>query len=147
MKTHARVKDLAMAGGGGGMGVDSAIWAITKLHLAQQSWDCSPLQRGRRPQSFAHSKAVSLGSSAVATSHQVPTGSQRGCGAGEVRRQWEWAQDKKMKGSQAYSQPAPQGFTHYVPLFPHMAASSLYPLLHPFPPHPLRHHHAPAPPA
>lgn len=69
-----------MAGGRGNIGYQ------TKLHLAQQS---GALQQGRRPQSFARSTAAWLGSWAVAASPQVPTGSQRGCGAREVIRPWK----------------------------------------------------------
>lgn len=77
-------------------------------------------------------------SSAVAESPQVPTGSHRGCGAMEVIRQWERAQDKETKESQAYSQPSPQDSTLHVPFSPHMAfslrllflASSYAPLPH-----------------
>lgn len=98
----------------------------TKSHLAQRS---ALLQQGRRPQLSAHSKAVWLGSSSVAECPQVPTGCQRECGAREIIRQCGRAQDKETKGSQSFSQPAPQGSTLHVPLISHTASS--------FSPHPI----------
>lgn len=50
-------------------------------HLAQ---GCYPLQQGRKPQSFAHSRVAWLGSSVVAENHEVPTRKRIEYGAGEV---------------------------------------------------------------
>lgn len=65
-----------MARGRGNMGHQ------TTAHLAQ---GCCPLRQGKKPQSFAHSKVVWLGSSVVAENHEVPTGKQREYGAGRGR--------------------------------------------------------------
>lgn len=103
----------------------------TKLHLAQQS---APLQWGRRPQSSAHSKAAWLGSSAVAESPQVPTRSQRGCGAREVIRQWKEGSRQGNKRIIGLLTAIPQVSVLHVPLFL-PTASSFSPHFRPLSPH------------